>query len=67
MAEPVNREELQTLVHNGAQLIEVLGEKEYKHAHLPEAINIPLVQLSSDAAAVLIRERMIVLYCYDFQ
>jgi rhodanese-related sulfurtransferase len=67
MAEPVNRDELQTLVNNGAQVIEVLGRSEYEHAHIPDAMNIPLAELSSDAAAALIRERMIVLYCYDFQ
>jgi rhodanese-related sulfurtransferase len=67
MAEPVNRDELQTLAHNGAQIIEVLGRSEYEQAHIPEAMNIPLAELSSDTAAVLIRERMIVLYCYDFQ
>jgi rhodanese-related sulfurtransferase len=67
MAEPVNRDELQTLAHNGAQIIEVLGRSEYEQAHIPAAMNIPLAELSSDTAAVLIRERMIVLYCYDFQ
>jgi rhodanese-related sulfurtransferase len=67
MPEPVNRDELQTLLHNGAQLIELLGAKEYEHAHIPQAINIPLDKLNREAAAVLSRDRMILLYCYDFQ
>jgi rhodanese-related sulfurtransferase len=67
MAEPVNREEVQTLVHNGAQLVEVLGTKEYEHAHLPRAINIPLAKLNRGTAEALIRDRIVILYCYDFQ
>ena len=67
MAEPVNRDELQTLVHNGAQLIEVLGSQEYEHAHIPEAINVPLGELNRETAAVLIRDRMVIFYCYDSQ
>ncbi|HEU4638647.1 MAG TPA: hypothetical protein VFS84_07320 [Candidatus Binatia bacterium] len=42
MAEKINRFEVQTLVKNGTQLVEVLGRKEYRWAHLPQAINIPL-------------------------
>ena len=67
MAEPVNREELQTLVHNRAQLVEVLGSQEYKHAHIPDAINIPLVELNRKTAAELIHDRIVILYCYDSQ
>jgi rhodanese-related sulfurtransferase len=67
MAEPVNRNEVQTLVHNGAQLIEVLGSQEYERAHLPRAINIPLAKLNRATAASLIRDRIVILYCYDFQ
>jgi rhodanese-related sulfurtransferase len=67
MAEPINREELQTLVHNGARVVEVLGSQQYKHAHIPDAINIPLVELNRETAAGLIRDRMAILYCYDFQ
>jgi hypothetical protein len=32
MAEAINRDELQTLAHNGAQVVEVLGAKEYEYA-----------------------------------
>jgi rhodanese-related sulfurtransferase len=67
VAEPVNRDELQTLIHNGAQLIEVLGSQEYEYAHIPEAINIPLTELNRQTAAVLIRDRMVIFYCHDSQ
>lgn len=32
MPELVSREEVQTLLHNGAQLVEVLGPREYTEA-----------------------------------
>jgi rhodanese-related sulfurtransferase len=66
MAEPVNRDDVQTLVHNGAQLVEVLGAKEYEHAHLSGALNLPLAKLNQESAALLVRDRMVILYCYDF-
>jgi rhodanese-related sulfurtransferase len=67
MPENINRDELQTLVHNGAQLVEVLGSKEYQEAHLPEAINIPLWKLDRKTTAELNKTRPIVVYCNDFQ
>ncbi len=67
MPEFVTREEVQTLVHNGAQLVEVLGAREYNEAHLPGAINIPLHNLDRKSAAQLTYERPVILYCNDFQ
>jgi rhodanese-related sulfurtransferase len=67
MAEPINREELQTLVHNGAQVVEVLGAKEYEHAHIPQAINLPLAELDRESSTALLRDRMVIVYCYDSQ
>jgi len=42
MAEGINRDEVETLARNGAQVVEVLGAKEYEHAHIAGAINLPL-------------------------
>ncbi|HEX7230283.1 MAG TPA: rhodanese-like domain-containing protein [Candidatus Binatia bacterium] len=67
MAEAINRDELQTLAHNGAQVVEVLGAKEYEHAHIAGAINLPLAKLNRETASALIRDRMVILYCYDYQ
>ena len=67
MPESVTREEVQTLVHNGAQLVEVLGARQYAEAHLAGAINIPLQQLDRKSAAALTYERPVILYCNDFQ
>ena len=56
-----------TLAHNGAQVVEVLGAKEYEYAHIAGAINLRLAKLNRASASALIRDRMVVLYCYDYQ
>jgi rhodanese-related sulfurtransferase len=67
MAEAVNRNEVQTLTRNGAQVVEVLGTKEYKYAHISGAMNLPLARLNQESASGLIRDRLVILYCYDYQ
>jgi len=39
----ISRDELQQRVNDGAHLVEVWTAKEFTRAHLPRAINIPLV------------------------
>jgi len=67
MAEGINRDEVETLARNGAQVVEVLGAKEYEHAHIAGAINLPLTELNRQSVSVLIRDRMVIVYCYDYQ
>jgi rhodanese-related sulfurtransferase len=55
------------LVHNGAQLVEVLGARQFAEAHLAGAINIPLAHLDRKSVTVLTFERPVILYCNDFQ
>lgn len=57
--------ELQSLIGEGAQLVEVLPEEEYSEMHLPGAINLPLKQLTAQSAGVLDRQRAVVVYCWD--
>lgn len=45
----------------------MLGAKEYEHAHIAGAINLPLAKLNRESASALIRDRMVILYCYDYQ
>lgn len=59
--------ELQRLIENGAQLVEVLPEREYREEHLPAAINIPLKMLGEDTTAQLDKDRPVVVYCWDYQ
>jgi rhodanese-related sulfurtransferase len=67
MPENINRNEVQTLVKNGAQVVEILGPKEYAWAHLPQAINIPLWHLKPDRTAELKRDASLIVYCNDYQ
>lgn len=49
----------------GAQLVEVLPEKEYEEEHLPGAINLSLKKLNRETASVLDPERPVITYCWD--
>ena len=65
MATAILLDELQRLLADGAQLAEVLPEREYAEMRLPGAINIPLKQLGAQSVGVLDRERAVVVYCWD--
>jgi len=58
--------EVKQLLDQGAQLLDVLGEDEFEHDHLPGAINIPLKRLEATTAARLDRDRPVLVYCNDF-
>jgi rhodanese-related sulfurtransferase len=58
--------EVKQLLDQGAQLVDVLGEDEFEHDHLPGAINIPLKKLDATTAARLDRDRPVLVYCNDF-
>jgi rhodanese-related sulfurtransferase len=47
----IDREELQALTGQGAQLVEVLPADEYDSAHLPGAVNLPLKELEPRQAS----------------
>jgi rhodanese-related sulfurtransferase len=53
MATKILLDDLQRLLAGGAQLVEVLPEREYAERRLPGAINIPLKQLDAKSAGVL--------------
>jgi rhodanese-related sulfurtransferase len=67
MPTPVDRDEVQRLLENGAQLVEVLPEAEYEDEHLPGAINTPLKSLDAESTRRLERERPVIVYCHDYQ
>jgi len=67
MPQNIDRQQVQRLIKQGAQLVEVLPEKQYQLVHLPEAINIPLQSLDRKAAAKLQKNRPVIVYCYDYQ
>jgi rhodanese-related sulfurtransferase len=67
MPTEIFRSDVRRLIDSGAQLVEVLPEKEYNEEHLPGAINIPLKRLDQETTAQLRRDRPIIVYCYDYQ
>ncbi|HEX9443359.1 MAG TPA: rhodanese-like domain-containing protein [Candidatus Binatia bacterium] len=66
-AEIIGRDEVRQWTAAGAALVEVLPEKEYREAHLPGAVNLPLKTLDAAAAARLREQARIIVYCYDSQ
>jgi rhodanese-related sulfurtransferase len=63
----IDRNEVQRLVHEGAQLVEVLPTKVYEAEHLPGAINLALTRFNQQDIAMLQRDRPVIVYCYDAQ
>jgi rhodanese-related sulfurtransferase len=64
----IARDEVQRLVADrAAQLVEVLSADEYEKEHLPGAINVPLKELDREAARKLDRDRVVIVYCDDYQ
>jgi rhodanese-related sulfurtransferase len=61
----IERDELQALTGQGAQLVEVLPADEYDWAHLPGAVNLPLKELDAKASQ-LDRSRPVIVYCHDW-
>ncbi len=62
MPTSIDRDDVQRLLGEGAQLVEVLPPAEYEEMHLPEAINIPLKSLNRETTAKLERDRPVIVY-----
>ncbi len=57
------REEVQRLLsEERAQLVEVLPPREYEDEHIAGATSIPLRELNAETAAVLDRDRPVIVY-----
>ncbi len=67
MPTPIFRDEVRTLLGEGAQLVDVLPREEYEDEHLPGAISIPLKELNRQATAQLKRDAPVIVYCHDYQ
>jgi rhodanese-related sulfurtransferase len=64
MSKLIDRETVQQMVRQGAQLVEVLPAKEYIEDHLPGAVTHPLKQLDLEAGDID-RNRAVIVYCWD--
>ena len=58
----IDRDDVQRLMREGAQLVEVLPPTEYEGMHLVGAINIPLKSLNRETTAKLERDRPVIVY-----
>ena len=65
MPDFIDRPEVRRLLEDGAQLVEVLGRKQYEEEHLPGAVNIFLKDLARKAPEQLDRSRPVIVYCED--
>jgi rhodanese-related sulfurtransferase len=63
----IDRDEVQRLLADGAQLVEVLPSAEFEEQHLPGAINIPLKELDRETTRQLEHGRPVIVYCHDYQ
>ncbi len=63
MPRAVSRAGLQRLIaEEDAQIVDVLPQQEYSESHIPAAVNIPLKDLTADTAAMLRRDKPVVVY-----
>jgi rhodanese-related sulfurtransferase len=67
MPTPIDRDRVQELLQQSAQLVEVLPEDEFEDEHLPGAINISLKTIDRHTTRHLDRDRPVIAYCYDYQ
>jgi rhodanese-related sulfurtransferase len=65
MATEIGLDRLREMLADGAQLVEVLPPDDYAPAHIPGAINLPLIALDERSASVLDRGRPVIVYCWD--
>ena len=65
MPTEIDREQVQKLVAQGAQLVETLPAEEYRDDHLPGAIHLPLGKIETDARTALDPKRPVIVYCWD--
>ncbi len=65
MPQFIDRNEVRRLADGGAQLVEVLGKKQYEEEHLPGAVNIFLKDMARKAPEELDRSRPVIVYCQD--
>jgi len=65
MPTSVDRDQVRRLMDEGATVVEVLEESQYRAAHLPGAVHVPAWELTRQRAEELDRDRPVVLYCFD--
>jgi rhodanese-related sulfurtransferase len=62
----IDRDDVQRLVRDGAQLVDVLPRADYEELHVAGAISLPLSELDARSASVLDSSTPVITYCNDF-
>ena len=62
MVTDINRKTLLELIDAGAQIVDVLPEREFNSGHIPGAVNIPLKTLAAETVGHLRRDKPVVVY-----
>ncbi|MCA1681686.1 MAG: rhodanese-like domain-containing protein [Acidimicrobiales bacterium] len=65
MPREVDRHQVQQLLREGAQLVDVMGGKEFEASHIVGAVNIPIRKLAAEARRRLDPSRGVITYGYD--
>lgn len=60
-----DRQTVQELMGQGAQVVEVLPLEEFEEDHLPGAIHLPLRKIEAEAGRRLDPSKPTVVYCWD--
>lgn len=63
----IERDEVRTLVEQGAHLVDVLPRQVYDEKHLPGAVNIPLTKLDRQSVVELRPDKPIIVYCHNHE
>jgi rhodanese-related sulfurtransferase len=58
----INRQTVLELIDAGAQVVDVLPEREFNSGHIPGAVNIPLKTLTAETVSILRRDKPVVVY-----
>jgi rhodanese-related sulfurtransferase len=66
MPKLIELDEMRRLRDDGAQVLDVLSQREYDDSHIPGALHITLQELDDGSAARLDRGRPVITYCYDY-
>jgi rhodanese-related sulfurtransferase len=61
----LERQQVQDLIQKGAQVVEVLPAEEFDEDHLPDAVNLTLRKIETEAAKRLDKNAPVIVYCWD--
>ncbi|MCL1594326.1 MAG: rhodanese-like domain-containing protein [Actinomycetia bacterium] len=62
MVTDIDRQTLLELIDAGAQIVDVLPDREFNNGHIPGAVNIPLKTLTTETVSILRRDKPVVVY-----